>query len=57
MRARWFRPSTSCIGMSTALAGDANKVRIAGRFAYELLDALKPKKSADAAPSAPLVQQ
>ena len=38
-------PLESCSLITT----DANKVRIAGRFPYELLEALRPKKAADAA--------
>ncbi len=50
------KPELKQLASGVSITTDANKVRIAGRFAYELLDALKPKKSADAAPTAPLVQ-
>ncbi len=42
------KPELKQLASGVSITTDANKVRIAGRFAYELLDAFRPKKAADA---------
>jgi hypothetical protein len=49
------KPELKQLASGVSITTDANKVRIAGRFAYELLDALRPKKAADA--GAPAIKQ
>jgi len=46
------KPELKQLASAVSVTTDANKVRIAARFPYELLDALKPKKAAAVEPDA-----
>lgn len=46
------KPELKQLAAGVSVTTDANKVRIAARFPYELLDALRPKKAASTAPRA-----
>ena len=46
------KPELKQLASGVSITTDANKVRIAARFPYELLDALKPKKAAATEPDA-----
>jgi len=45
------KPELKQLASGVSVTTDANKVRIAARFPYELLDALRPKKAAAAEPA------
>lgn len=45
------KPELKQLASGVSITTDANKVRIAARFPYELLDSLRPKKAAAAAPA------
>ena len=40
------KPELKQLATAVSITTDANKVRIAARFPYELLDSLRPKKTA-----------
>jgi hypothetical protein len=44
------KPELKQLASGVSITTDANKVRIAARFPYELLDSLRPKRAAEAGP-------